>query len=370
MIRVERASTDQVDRIAAVADEVMRPWREPGGGMAARFPHLFSPQNAHNLYFVTDGTGHPVSVAAVMRRDIIVEGIRLKSASLGAVSTLATHRGQGYASAIVGQMMTDLERDRIDLLFVSGRRDLYFRADLVEAGSFLDGFWDELRDECLPEAMRAPCRVVPVTEPSLVTPAFVRLYGHEPVRFHRTEAYMAEHINALRYPRRGFQHRVFAYLEGDEVRAYGITVESPEEPSVLGLMEWAGSRIGVLRLLVHAGRESGRPQVRLWVQPLDATMRSLIALTGGQIRLAPDLGTVRLVDVRSFLTESAKWREERGIELHVSRRGTRFRIHRWVGKAENIVTVEGVGALTRWCFAPDPEGLGMPLPWAGDLNYV
>ena len=384
MVKVERARGDQVDAIAQVADDVMRPWRVPGGGMAARFPHLFAPGNAENLYFVADDQGRPVSVAAVMRRDVVVEGARLSSASLGAVSTLPEHRGQGHASAIVNRVIADLEKDRVSLLFVSGRRDLYARAGLVEAGNLLEAFWDPLvpggdggdggderedRGGHL-EALGPDFQIVPVTYGTSTTPELLSLYGHEPVRFHRSVAYMADHLPALNFPRRDFRHRVFSYLEEGEVRAYGITAESPNEPTVLGVMEWAGSRVGVIRILKQACQLLGRPKARLWMQPLDATMRTLVLATGGRLRPEPNLGTIRLIHVQAFLRQSAAWREERGIALRVSKRGAAFRIRRRRDGVDDVWTVKGVGALTKWCFGPAPEGLGMPLPYAGDLNYV
>ena len=114
----ERAAVTALNR-----DIFYRPAASPAAKLRA-WP--MQPDPAGTLAMFKDG--QPVSVVDRLERDMLVHGHRLRMGYIGGVCTHPDHRGKGLASTILAAQLRQLREDSVDLVYISGGRDLYVRA--------------------------------------------------------------------------------------------------------------------------------------------------------------------------------------------------------------------------------------------------
>ncbi len=129
------AHEEEIDALIGLATDAFNPDGVPAGNpdMGAAFPTLFCPDNLPNLRIVTD-EGRPVSMAGFTVREISVQGTRIRVACVGAVCTLASHRGRGIAAAIMEDVAAEAGARGAVMLLISGGRGLYRRMGCIDAG--------------------------------------------------------------------------------------------------------------------------------------------------------------------------------------------------------------------------------------------
>ena len=84
-------------------------------GLADIQPHAFNDDNASNLRVVVEN-GEVVSHIGTIRREVSIFGCTLRVASLGGVATLESHRGKGYATALLRDTLRDCRKDSVDYI--------------------------------------------------------------------------------------------------------------------------------------------------------------------------------------------------------------------------------------------------------------
>ena len=104
--------------------------------MREAFPLFFHPDNLQNLFVYVDGD-RVVSHVGVLIRDMIVNGCRLTTASVGSVGTVPEYRGRGFAGACLDAAEEKAVSDGVSVTLISGRRSLYRRFGGVQVGSAL-----------------------------------------------------------------------------------------------------------------------------------------------------------------------------------------------------------------------------------------
>jgi len=126
------ARKQELRRVAALATSIFRP---NGGDMAKEYPALFHPDNRHNLFILTDA-GPPVSLVAAARARLMICGAAIEAVGFGSVCTHPDYRSRGLAGALLDHAEAVFRRDGVDLVYVSGMRDLYRRKHYAPAGRF------------------------------------------------------------------------------------------------------------------------------------------------------------------------------------------------------------------------------------------
>ncbi|MCL6452255.1 MAG: GNAT family N-acetyltransferase [Alicyclobacillus sp.] len=361
-IPVHRATPDRVAALGEMADAVFRPHQPPGQGMPREFPHLFSAENATNLYYV-ESAGTPVSMVGVLPQQMVLPGVTLDVASIGSVATLPAYERRGISSAILQRVISDAVAAGFPLLLVSGERGLYRRLQCVAVGQMWEAEWTPFD-----AADRVPIKVeeVPEDERFAFAARLAELYRREPYRFRRTDAEMAVRLNALWTQRKGYDQRLFTCWEGGHLVGYVVAYRENRMPEVVDVMEWAGSRLAVADALPNIQRAFGAARVRLRVHRCDTTMQDRLRQLGVALRSAHVQGTVRLLDVEAFFAQVQPLLEERfGERAAVARHGDVWTVQ--VGDLR--VTTEDVGELTAWVFDAG-GGLDLEFPHTDDLNYI
>lgn len=99
-----------------------------------RFPHLYSKDNFHNLYYIEED-GEICSSIVVFHSEIeTADSLNLSAASVGAVCTREDCRGRGFSGAILEHIIQNEQQKGTELLFISGEGKLYRKKGAVRTG--------------------------------------------------------------------------------------------------------------------------------------------------------------------------------------------------------------------------------------------
>lgn len=347
---VRRGEPHDVPILSRLVDEVMRPYVVAGQGMAKRFPLLYQSAQANNFYFIEDHETHrPVSMACAWRGVVVCQGVRIPMAAIGSVATAREYRGRGLASTILRQIWQDLHADRMPMVLVSGQRSLYYRLGVIEAGEFVAVEMD--RSTAL--NWDGQCERIS-EDPQRYAEYLLKIYRSESVRYSRSLEDMDLLLRGLAYPRKNMVHELFVAKRGEQVMAYAVVAQSDRWQNSR-VMEWAGSREAVLALAHQASLAYGTRFVRLMVKTQDWSMRDIVARLRLPTVRARNLGTMAVIDWDALIETSRAGLEETGME----------KIERI---DSDILRDEHRAQLTRWVFSP--QGLDVPWPYSGELNYV
>ncbi|MHB1629042.1 MAG: GNAT family N-acetyltransferase [Bacilli bacterium] len=409
---IHRGAPETVHRLGRMVDAVFRPNQRPGEGMPREFPHLFSEQNAHNLYYIEDG-GQPVSMVGMLVQEVLFQGISMPVASIGSVGTLPAYEGQRLASRILDRAAADLTDQRIPLMLVSGDRGLYRRAHCTPVGRMFEveitadlarrmraglsaavdlpaqaqsATETALRAQAVPSAKgelsaavdpptqvdlppesTLQAREIPAGQRASSAGRLLPLYHREPYRYRRTEQEMAVLLNALWFARQDYDQRLFEVADGDTPLSYAVGYARRSEPGTVEIMEYAGSRLACLRTLADILQAFSARVIRFHVHIHDIEMLHLLKTWGVSPRPATLQGTVRVLhEPALFQVLQPLIREQSGVAATVREQGGIWDIT--LGTTRRIcVSPEEVAA---WLFNYDEGCLGIPFVHTDDLNYI
>jgi GNAT superfamily N-acetyltransferase len=278
-VRVE----DQ-ESLRALTDKVMR------RGLVDDYPQLFDAYNWDNLSICTDDSTC-VSHVGMVQRWATMLGCTIKAGGIGGVCTDPDYRSRGLASLCFDRAMEKARADGVDLMIVSGDRDLYRRRGCVHVGSVAHY---SVQADALPDAMeRAAADVTVDTATDAEMDAIAALYQREPVRYIRPPAdYRFARKSTIVMDRPSDFMTIRA---GSALRAYAIQPRTTPCQSAR-LLEWAGDRHALFGAIPHLLRRSALAGLSVPVAAHDDLMRDLfetVGLTGAR-QTSP--GTVSLVN--------------------------------------------------------------------------
>jgi N-acetylglutamate synthase-like GNAT family acetyltransferase len=268
------------------------------------FPHVLCEENIENLRVIVSD-GKVVSHLAIWEGWLHFYSNWLKAGLIGCVCTHPDYRMKGYASSLVKDAFAKLSRDYVDLVMVSGVRSLYSRAGCVEAGiiydyhvplntfkdlvTHLDGLKVESYDEDK-------------------TLDLIELYQREPIRFRRSfeefklfasRAFLAE-VEAL---------SVFVSYRMDRPASYAALVKGFFNS--LTVVEYAGSRIAVLKTLYDASKTLKVKHVRLPVPYGDWELITLLEESGLKPKTSQAPASLAILNPAVFTDKIRPYIEER-----------------------------------------------------------
>ena len=357
--------------IIRTVNRVFRPASDPLGGMAHEFPAVFSSDNASNLYYMSDREGTPVSHVGVAKFTGVLDCARISMASIGAVCTLPEYQKRGLSSKILEKVITDLEAEEVGLMLVSGRRGLYSRLGCAEAGNIITAYFEKSSSQQPGISYDTRIREIPREDFGKNVDKLLALYRCHRHRYSRSKELMLALLKGYSARRKEVGVRLYEVLSSGMQAGYVLTSlgeRFEREPGTLRIPEWAGSASSVISALPLVIEEYGVERARFQVQPSDINMVSCVRRLGLKTGTGPVQGTVRPVSVSSLIHELGPWFEEylgyRVELMEESREGWLLRGP--FGESK----LKGFAALTKWLFDPSPSGLGVPLMFTDDMNYV
>lgn len=340
---VLRGHPDILPELAWLVDRVMRPYAVPGKSMAKRFPLLDHDNNAENLYYVSK-PGYPVSMAAVWHGEVVTGGMRV----IGSVVTLPGFRGQGFASKILEQIRKDLKAQQTTVVLISGHRNLYYRLGVVKAGNFLSARITPTTSNTPPWSMEKP------SDGAGLARQLTNIYLAEAVHYGRSPIEMGQLLLGLAYPRRNTRHELFIVRHANGISGYGVMATSDRREGTR-VMEWAGSREAVFALAQYASQYYKTPFTEIVFRQND----DLADRAGLKTQPSANMGTMAIIDAVRLRESIRPWLVKTGNQDFISS----SKVYN-----ESLQKYSDSRSFTQWVFSE--QGLGLPWPYAGELNYV
>ncbi len=270
-------------------DSIFRP---AGGSMVRDYPRLLAERNRFNLRVVAE-SGRIVSHAGMVVRDVSLEGMPVRAALMGAVATHPEHRGREYASACVRAAMERAVECDVDIMWISGDRELYRRLGARLVGDDLEF---DLSPEDVGRLASAEADVRVLAEENLLEAA--DLYAHEPVRFVRPlEDWQAAMRSQFAFDG---QCRFLGAWEAGRLAAYAV-VRQPGADGASLVAEYAGARGVLLSSLARVLEESDASTLRLHLCHHDRTLGSRLRAAGLVGKPVPTAGTVLVLRFDSLM---------------------------------------------------------------------
>ncbi|HLV80172.1 MAG TPA: GNAT family N-acetyltransferase [Chthonomonadaceae bacterium] len=347
--------------------------------MFQEYPQLFNAANFENLRVCVEN-GRCVSHVGMIEREASLFGCPIQVCCIGAVATYKEHRGQGLASACFDDAVQKAYQDGVDLMIVSGDRNLYRMRGCLRVGNG--------RDFHLTADSLAGLEGLPVVKLETVTeetlPQMRECYRREPARFLRP-------LEDYRY---AWQSRFvmnqpvdFLAVQADGIFCGYIILQQPNEYKWAAIAEYAGDRRALLAALPQLFARYKVEGLGWHVPQHDTFFRALCEGTGLQGEPASTSGTYKIINFPQLMQRlRPRWEEllgrEEAAKLDFSQDDDRYVFKR--GRAELATDRD---TATRLLFgtiegeaAPAVEGHGaltealktlLPLPclWYG-INYV
>src|SRR5690348_8886220 len=124
------ARKEDLPSLRALTDLVMRE------GLVDQYVQLFNEDNYENLRICVED-GKCVSHVGMTEQGAVLLGCPIHAACIGGVCTHPDYRKRGFASASFDDAARKAREDGIDLMIVSGDRNLYRMRGCVHVGSDL-----------------------------------------------------------------------------------------------------------------------------------------------------------------------------------------------------------------------------------------
>lgn len=350
--------------------------------MFEEYPQLFNADNLENLRVCLDDAGRCVSHVGMKQQDASLYGCRIRTACIGAVSTDPAYRKQGLASACFDDAAEKAYRDGVDIMIVSGNRNLYRMRGCRVVGSDLGFEWTEATPAPEDGLLIGNVTAAPMNPDELGL--IMACYRREPVRFMRSpEEYHYALQSGRVMDRLG---RFWTIRERGAFRGY-VILHTAKESGRAGLAEFAGDRRALLSALPEIMRTQGLTSLRWQVMRYDDAFRTLCEQAGLEGKPMATPGTVKLIHFTQLMERLRPyWKEVLGprdaARLSFAQQGDEYRFrfdtHELVAdrdtttqllfgtlKGEERQELAGPDALTQTL----QQILPLPCLWYG-LNYV
>lgn len=294
---------EEFKQAAALADLTFRDAEH--NSMADAFPRIFAPEVPES-YGAFDGE-RLVAFMGLVPQTMQVGPATLKTYSLGSVCTDKAYRGKGLAGELLNRIIRHADEAGGSLLFVSGGRSLYRRADCHPFESLLmwqlaSGQMQELSADSDPSL-----ELREAGEQDLL--ALHRLGMAKRSRFAVTEEEWKALLDAQAYA--GIKkryHRIWIAERAGKAIAFAIVgaPKYPERDNEGILIEWAGEEEAVACLLAAAYRGCELSTLKLEL-PVRERLGTVLAARVGEGEPRGSYHTIKLLNLPRLMTALAPY---------------------------------------------------------------
>lgn len=350
--------------------------------MQDEFPYLLSEDNMDRMFIAKqkDRTKSKfarkaVSVASYLKNPMLIEGIEIMTASIGAVCTYEEYRGRELSSQVLDLLEENMKDDGVDICFVSGTRSLYTRRNFIEALS-MEKYSIPVEENDLNEM---GMELKDYKEAYLKD--MLELYEQNPTRYVRT--YDEFKTNIISRP---FKWGILDYItkvifRNGKITAYVIVQTIDKKDGVI--IEAAGNKEDYIAAAQNIAFERNLETLIYEVHEKDTENK----LENCEAELVPNRGTMKVVDYSSLMKKLKLYfikNSEFGKSVKFSESDDKYSIE----IDEEKITVEGVADMSRLVlgkldteeFKSELESkkkiaefvekcFPIPLPFTENLNY-
>lgn len=306
------AKSDELQKIIDLVNEIFMTRRGLPPIMGEAFPLLFNRNNLENLRIIVKD-GQPISHVGIWEGDLLIFGSWFKVGMIGSVCTREDFRGRGYASTLIMDAIQKMTNDGIDLVLISGDRNLYKRFGFFKSGLIynysipygkleVENGQSKLNFVCYDE-----CWLRDV----------VAIYQREPVRYRRSleefNLLLKIFTKPLKYT--SIRNRIYMAVVNNRPLAY-IATSLFLETNFLKIWEYAGSRNAIIHLIDYIFKTKHINNLEITVPFHDAEMLGLLEKHGLSRPPLDSEASMLILNLKGFF-ENAKYYliERLGTEL-------------------------------------------------------
>lgn len=268
------ARSGELQKIIDLVNEIFMTQRGLPPIMGDAFPLLFNRNNLENLRIIVKD-GQPISHVGIWEGDLLIFGSWFKVGMIGSVCTREDFRGRGYASALIMDAIQKMTNDGIDLVLISGDRNLYKRLGFFKSGLIYNYNIPYGKLEVDQNKLNFICY-----DESLLKDV-VAIYQKEPVRYRRSleefNLLLKIFTKPLKYT--SIKNRIYLAVVNDRPLAY-IATSLFIETNFLKIWEYAGSRNAIIHLIEYLFKTMHINNLEVTVPFHDAEMLGLLEKYG------------------------------------------------------------------------------------------
>ncbi|MCT4563373.1 MAG: GNAT family N-acetyltransferase [Maledivibacter sp.] len=253
------AKLSEFDDVIDHINNVFRIKRGHAPTMQQEFPLLLSRENIDNIIVIKE-EGKIVSAVNFLIQEILVEGVVLKSASIGAVCTDPDYERKGYSSKILDHVEKQLYAKGVDILLISGNRTLYTRRMATEVKCFY-------RYDIIPKDIGLQLSINDYNDKYLYE--MLKRYNQNSTRFYRTKENFEILLESATIPWGNYSYKKLIVKKNGEFIGYIVLRIIDEEESWGQIIELSMPNKYVYDLLSHMAKEYSLKYIRYYVHVKD-----------------------------------------------------------------------------------------------------
>ncbi|RJX26707.1 MAG: GNAT family N-acetyltransferase [Acholeplasma sp.] len=225
------AKQEESEDIINLATKVFKP------NMGKQFIRLFSPNN-HEHQMIAEDQGKIVAAVNYYHTLMDTSIGTLSVASIGAVCTEESYRGQGISSKLLGLAEAKMMKKQVDFCIISGDGPLYQRF-----GARYEGAMSRYILKNDPINHDINIRKFS-SDPQLLYP----IYQKEAIKYQRSSEEFNDLFIAQTYPDNYQSYPVYVMYQNESMISYIILVNHPKA-KLLSVKEYAGDRLAIIQSL-------------------------------------------------------------------------------------------------------------------------
>lgn len=293
---MEEPRAAKANELQQVIDLINCIFRESSGfapTMGEEFPLLLCENNLNNIRIISDNS-KPVSIVNYYMNDMFIQGSTIKTASIGAVCTASEYRGKNLASIILDDVEARLKQENVDVMLVSGARNLYLRRGCCIVGGFSNAVLVQDRD--------ASSGVEIIDFNSDYLKALATLYSREPVRYYRTLYEFKYFLKGATTPSRDFTYRVYMIKRYKEIVGYVVLRIIHGDDDYGSVVEYAGDREAVYESLFKIIEVCSLKSLTLYLSNYDP-LKSYLKSNNVEVNDQNQLGSIKIINSESLMNK-------------------------------------------------------------------
>ena len=375
---VRAARPEELPGIIELTDQTFCPGYP--GTMGRVFAHMLCEANIENVRTIVID-GKPAAVLGIFRSRIDLEGSVIDAASIGAVCTDPEYRMRGFASALMDDALRRITRDRVDLLLISGRQNIYLQRGCTVVGNF---------DDCVLDQRSGRESRIELREMGDADVGdAVRIHSREAVKFCRTYDEFRMLLDNSTLDRMKYTFRKYVVPMDGKIAAY-IILRLTNGPAPAGMIvEYAGERSLVCEALTRLVQMHGISRLVLHLPDADPLL-GYLRTAGAAVGTGTQEGSVRIMSFSGLMAKLGGYFERRLPKSLVTRLTFSDRRGRWViSDGEEAFETADISAVTRLIFegsdsVPEAQSVDkdsalgrflraafpIPFPSAKSMNYI
>lgn len=367
------ARKEEFKDVIALINKVFRHSGGHNPTMQQEFPLLLNENNIDNMRIIVED-GKPAADVNFLKEDILIEGSKIKAASIGAVCTDPDYRGRGYASLVLDDVEKKMRRDGVDIVLISGDRTLYTRRKCCKVRNFY---------ECIVNSEKNNnVEIIEYNKEFL--DEMVHLYNRQSTRYYRSYGEFEILLEAATIPWGAFTYKKYVLLKNGEFEGYIVLRIIDGEVKYGQVIEALGEKNLVHSALSKLASELELDHIKVYCDLKDNFAR---LFNSDNKKIAYMEGTVKIINFVSFTENLGDYFRQYvskeildNIEIMESDNKYLFKIN------NELLEIDDLEILTRLIFEGNGEKLvsledkpllesfiknvfPIPFVWPANLNY-